>query len=1737
MPDSSLVPYTSATAPRYRYYTTNIVTNTVIGEIPFEDVSFERAIKSSGNFDGKITITEQTNNLDLYNATLPGKTALYVVRDGVAVWGGIIWGRTYDLVGRSLSISASEFASYLSRRVIWKPYSQSYEAVLSKPENTKYVRVDLQNKILRSPFTLYDKGTSGTPTQVRVSFVETGMLKYTDYYRVIGETPTTIDGVSVAAPDDPNNTAFYIYAPGIPARALTYDKVTITAQVDTYAYLRNLLSDVFDDFTSIDFANESITPGIRTALDVAYKTLSITDNSNGLATIETTNAHGLVPGQMVQLFNVDEMLDGEYKVLDIPNEKTFRYRLTNPTKWNNPAVRIYLSAISRTALTAGSEFPVTYRELIQYKKKYITKIKRIAGVVTVVLSTKHTYTVGESIYVYIPTHTLWEKTINSKVVNTFDYISVNNKVTVTSVGTNGTSFTFDEPIADYRTSTYNIGTATTYITVPSDISTKTYAQNALPKTELRLFPQARSASGAAAPAFYAGDQITVKGVDGAGWANPYYNGTYTVIDSNISSSTNIKTYKVFEGVGKLYFDTQPNVPENSYIEIVGLDPNVNGVVQVQGDEVYTPSEAADGSWAVYFSIAAPDIAKTTATSGAKIYVAGSTWLNYYPASDQITMADKEPNSQFAITSMGYKPRVLASDGSVKVPGKATVKTAAHQISVGDYVDVDFSTDADDKSFGGLKAVTAVGSKDLVSYNINSAAAPTTGVPSGTAKSGTVTRRKTLLGAVPPVEVPFYSISASSTSGEVTVTSVAHGLNEGDRIVVVDPRAASQRSPVANDGNPVTITATTNDTFTYKPATLSNIKGELNTQLLSVTSSAFAGGDTTFTINRTTSTVISSGSAQIVTGVSATATTVTFTKASKFIVGDGSDLLTTDSVTGGPTNLPAATYNSSIITATNRGIGTYTPLGGTAVPNPIMFYPKSSTDPSNPAYYDRLRIFIPTSVALVKSDWYDPTTTGGYNPLNRKPHATVNLTLGPNTALKATNGSSYSFSTFATGTVGMHVLTVTKQTNTSSTESAFIEIKLPSNHGLGTTQLNFSSATINALTTKTVNFPLVAIGGRQLTPDWSKLNSLAGQGTFQVVRDVNNQSIVRITTNLMASEVGVDDPALTLTGSYGFVVNAFTRLTTDPSGTNPYTAGDAVYVGPLSTDSTTPLVSTAISQLSSRYYVVKSTTLDTVVVTTPDKLATSLSAVTLTAAGSTVNPTKIYPTYNYIVRSLMVPGMTSYQVFTSGVSNASIIGTNAISRSSDASKATIVLDNHGLKVGNQIHVITYGNDAITYSQNYRPIQVTDTTPGTFSYALSSVSSISRLRVQIGGGVAAATLYFTNNSPHKYLIGDTINLTGFTSGVGPLTSTVFPVTTNVPIVAVTATTITINTTYSGATIPLTSVSGASVTMNTAISTVSSQRGGGQVIYAATVGKAPVVYVRSYGEFPDNADIGGIDFSTDLYSSDNTPNTPLLGSNLTNVAELLDKYSNSLVGFDYRVDAKLVTQDDNTKKFTRTLVLIPRLPTTLSNYLKSLPGGKLAKGQVAPVEALGADKILFEYPGNIANLTYTENSESAATRMFIAGDAQGGGESRYSAASATNLLADGWPLLDKAEQQQWPLPNPDVAASDGTWGFDTETDFYKTAKRYLDESKPPIGEITISVNGSLNPVIGSYNPGDWCSVSVHDAFTEARLKNVLELRNNIIVRKINSIKVNVPNNPAFPEQIDLTLISDWQVDKVGE
>jgi hypothetical protein len=275
-------------------------------------------------------------------------------------------------------------------------------------------------------------------------------------------------------------------------------------------------------------------------------------------------------------------------------------------------------------------------------------------------------------------------------------------------------------------------------------------------------------------------------------------------------------------------------------------------------------------------------------------------------------------------------------------------------------------------------------------------------------------------------------------------------------------------------------------------------------------------------------------------------------------------------------------------------------------------------------------------------------------------------------------------------------------------------------------------------------------------------------------------------------------------------------------------------------------------------------------------------------------------------------------------------------------------------------------------------------------------------------------------------------------------------------------------------------------------------------------------TYGPYASNSDLGiqvGTNETSNLYQDTQY----LRGFELKSVGEILEEYSNDLNGFEYRIDCDY---DLTTASFTRTLTLLNiENPNPLADTSVDL----------TDAERLGYNQIIFEYPGSISTFTVEESAEDAATRFFVEGnisDLSDAASQPYAVAADISLLNNpvgkSWPLLDQVE----------VVNNTGD-----EEVLYEYAKEYLYESKPPMGEFELTVNGSLTPVIGSYAPGDWCSLIIDDPFVLARLADDQEPRDDIIVRKIASYKVSVPDNPAFPETVTLELITDWKVDTAGE
>jgi hypothetical protein len=155
------------------------------------------------------------------------------------------------------------------------------------------------------------------------------------------------------------------------------------------------------------------------------------------------------------------------------------------------------------------------------------------------------------------------------------------------------------------------------------------------------------------------------------------------------------------------------------------------------------------------------------------------------------------------------------------------------------------------------------------------------------------------------------------------------------------------------------------------------------------------------------------------------------------------------------------------------------------------------------------------------------------------------------------------------------------------------------------------------------------------------------------------------------------------------------------------------------------------------------------------------------------------------------------------------------------------------------------------------------------------------------------------------------------------------------------------------------------------------------------------------------------------------------------VIDEIANTEDGFDWRID---VARADNV--YTRTLSI--GYPT---------------------LGAFDPKAIVFDYPGNIFNYWDAESMASSGTHVFGVG--AGEGDTMIQASHvATDLLSQGFPRYDID------LPTKDITSL---------STLQSIVNQQAAIRRPPMPVITAEVKGDLDPVFGSYNIGDACTLSL--------------------------------------------------------
>jgi len=129
---------------QYRYLFADLITNDILAELPLTNVTFSQVLNTPGAFSGEILGSDiRESAYDIVGSTEPARTAIYVDRDGVLIWGGIIWLRTWDTDTQKFGFQAREFGSYFERRRITEAFMDNEQALVYSNEDQLFIAQDL----------------------------------------------------------------------------------------------------------------------------------------------------------------------------------------------------------------------------------------------------------------------------------------------------------------------------------------------------------------------------------------------------------------------------------------------------------------------------------------------------------------------------------------------------------------------------------------------------------------------------------------------------------------------------------------------------------------------------------------------------------------------------------------------------------------------------------------------------------------------------------------------------------------------------------------------------------------------------------------------------------------------------------------------------------------------------------------------------------------------------------------------------------------------------------------------------------------------------------------------------------------------------------------------------------------------------------------------------------------------------------------------------------------------------------------------------------------------------------------------------------------------------------------------------------------------------------------------------------------------------------------------------------
>lgn len=341
----------------YTYRAVDLRSNIVLEDLDLKNVQFTTVLNAVGDLTGSLYVPDTIKGRLIENATIPGRTGVYVLRNGIPVWGGIIWKRDWDESAFTHRLTCETWESYAYHRIqrLNKTYTSTDQLTIGRELITQSSPTIQSQTGIEPP----DAATSGVMRQ---------RFMYGYEYKTIGLEMEKLSALINSFDYRVNN---YIKSDGSFGRKyiLGYPRLGANASITdpsalTFDYPGNLLPfSLHEDAGSGAWTVFSVGAGEGTAMlssqyaDTQYDTagwpeLDEVTQYKSVTIQSTLDAHcqsdlqGSLPPIAVWDLNLAPDSDVTIEDFAVGDSAVFRIK---SRRWKNPVV--FVARIARIAVT------------------------------------------------------------------------------------------------------------------------------------------------------------------------------------------------------------------------------------------------------------------------------------------------------------------------------------------------------------------------------------------------------------------------------------------------------------------------------------------------------------------------------------------------------------------------------------------------------------------------------------------------------------------------------------------------------------------------------------------------------------------------------------------------------------------------------------------------------------------------------------------------------------------------------------------------------------------------------------------------------------------------------------------------------------------------------------------------------------------------------------------------------------------------------------------------------------------------------------------------------------------------------------------------------------------------------------------------------------------------------------------------------------------------------------------